>query len=90
MTGSGVPKLYRFVDNDDRVLCEVIAVTYEEACEKAVSNSGSKMPLKADFFIEMLAGNEQAIKRKRPRKHAFVAAIKGTGLFGHFFSKSGQ
>lgn len=88
MTGSGLPKLYRFVDNDDRVLCEVIAVTYEEAYEKAVSNSGSKMPLKADFFIETL--DEKIKKREWPRKHTLVTAIMGTGLLAYLFSKGSQ
>lgn len=90
MTGSGFPKLYRFVGNDDRILCEVIAVTYDEAYEKAVAKAGSDMPLRADFFIETLEGYENVNTREPPRKRDLVAAIRGTGLLARFFSKSGQ
>ena len=90
MIVNGIPKLYRFFDNRDRFLCEVIALTYDEAYEKAVAKAGSELPLRPDFFIEILKGDEQTNKRETSRKCAPVVAIKGTGLLARFFSKSRQ
>jgi len=89
MANNGIPKRYRFVDNDDRTLCEVIAVTYDEAYEKAVAKAGNGMPFRADFFIETLERDERIVKRKKPRKHSLFTAIKGTSLLTYFFSKNG-
>ena len=58
MIVNGTRKLYRFVDNRDQILCEVIALTYDEAYEKAAATVGSQLPLRPDFFIESLEGDE--------------------------------
>ena len=86
MTDSKLPKLYRFVDNSDRILCEIIAVTYEEAVVKA----GNELLLKADCFIEVLEGDEPARGRKARKKRAPFAAINGNGLLARLFSKNRQ
>ena len=86
MIADGIPKLYIFVGNRDQILCEVIALTYDEAYEKAVAKTGSELPFRPDFFIEKLDGDEETIKRETPRKHATVVVIKGARLLARLFS----
>lgn len=53
-------RLYRFFDSRGRYICEVVALTYDEAYERAVAVAGSRLPFSPDFQIETLEEEREA------------------------------